>query len=392
MKVILLERVERLGAIGDVVVVKDGFARNFLLPRSKALRANNANLKVFEAQRGQIEARNQQARADAETAGSKLEGETYVMIRQAGESGQLYGSVSGRDVADAVQAEGGKVDRSQIVLDKPIKTLGLHEVKVRLHAEVTITVKINIARSADEAERQGKGENVIFFGVRGRSRPGGRTGPGHAPGRRRLAGRRPRLRGLILTTIAADCGAGRKLRAVFDSAVALLGWMGRFGDIDLSDGFQLWIVGEVGRRDEPQPIPRHLDLGGGERLGHELRADELVIREQHMGGAVRAEQSGLGDARADLDDLTAGKAVAEVVEGELSHSPRLSPFRPLFEALVPGEKDLARIGGCALGIPRDELGERYCPHADLLHRLDHDHPVEAVDPEGDGDMAPRAFG
>ena len=161
MKVILLERVERLGAIGDVVVVKDGFARNFLLPRSKALRANNANLKVFEAQRGQIEARNAEQKVAAEKQGGELEGQSYVMIRQAGESGQLYGSVSGRDVAEAVQAEGGKLDRSQVSLDKPIKTLGIHEVKVRLHAEVTVTIKINIARSADEAERQERGENVV---------------------------------------------------------------------------------------------------------------------------------------------------------------------------------------------------------------------------------------
>lgn len=161
MKVILLERVERLGAIGDTVVVKDGFARNFLLPRSKALRANAANLKVFEAQRGQIEARNAEQRAQAEKAGGELDGTTYIMIRSAGETGQLYGSVSGRDVAEIVNAEGGKVDRSQVVLDKPIKTLGVHEVKVRLHAEVTVAVKINIARSADEAERQSKGENVI---------------------------------------------------------------------------------------------------------------------------------------------------------------------------------------------------------------------------------------
>ncbi|MDP9086553.1 MAG: 50S ribosomal protein L9 [Pseudomonadota bacterium] len=161
MKVILLERVERLGAIGDTVTVKDGFARNFLLPRSKALRANNANMKLFEAQRAQIEARNAEQKATAEKAGSKLDGETYIMIRSAGETGQLYGSVSGRDVADIINGEGGKVDRSQVVLDKPIKTLGVHEVKVRLHAEVTVAVKINIARSADEAERQSKGENVI---------------------------------------------------------------------------------------------------------------------------------------------------------------------------------------------------------------------------------------
>jgi large subunit ribosomal protein L9 len=161
MKVILLERVERLGALGDVVTVKDGFARNFLLPRSKALRATAGNMKVFEGQRADIETRNAAARAAAAKAGERLDGSAYVMIRQAGDSGQLYGSVSGRDVADAVNAEGGKVDRAMIVLDKPIKTLGLHAIKVRLHAEVTATVTINIARSADEAERQAKGENVI---------------------------------------------------------------------------------------------------------------------------------------------------------------------------------------------------------------------------------------
>ena len=161
MKVILLERVERLGHLGDVVNVKDGFARNFLLPRSKALRATSANLKVFEGQRADIEARNLKARDAASNAGEKLDGTSYVLIRQAGESGQLYGSVSGRDVADVVNAEGGKIDRSMVALDKPIKTLGVHPVKVKLHAEVTVTVNINIARSQDEAERQARGENVI---------------------------------------------------------------------------------------------------------------------------------------------------------------------------------------------------------------------------------------
>ncbi len=161
MKVVLLERVERLGGIGDVVSVKDGFARNFLLPRSKALRATTSNLKVFEAQKGEIEARNVRAREAAEKGGAKLEGESYVLIRQAGEGGQLYGSVSGRDVAEAVDAAGGKVERSQVVLDRPIKTIGVHEVKVRLHPEVTVTIKVNVARSADEAERQARGENVI---------------------------------------------------------------------------------------------------------------------------------------------------------------------------------------------------------------------------------------
>ncbi|HEX9167705.1 MAG TPA: 50S ribosomal protein L9 [Roseiarcus sp.] len=161
MKVILLERVERLGSLGDVVNVKDGFARNFLLPRSKALRANAANMKVFDDMRADIEARNDKDREAAEKAGKKLDGSAYVMIRQAGESGQLYGSVSGRDVADAVNAEGGKIDRAMVVLDRPIKALGLHQVKLRLHPEVSVTVQINVARSRDEAERQARGEDVI---------------------------------------------------------------------------------------------------------------------------------------------------------------------------------------------------------------------------------------
>ena len=161
MKVVLLERVENLGAIGDVVTVKDGFARNFLLPRDKARRATSANLKVFETERAAIEARNEKNRFEAQKIADKIDGQTYVMIRQAGETGQLYGSVAGRDVAEAVQAEGGKVERSQVVLNTAIKTLGVHEVLVRLHAEVSATVKINIARSAEEAERQAKGEDVI---------------------------------------------------------------------------------------------------------------------------------------------------------------------------------------------------------------------------------------
>jgi large subunit ribosomal protein L9 len=161
MKVILLERVEGWGALGDVVQVKDGFARNYLLPRSKALRATSSNIKVFEGQRADIEARNAKAREAAGQAGEKLDGTSYILIRQAGESGQLYGSVSGRDVADMVNAEGGKIDRAMVVLDKPIKTLGVHPVKVKLHAEVTVTVNINIARSQDEAERQARGEDVI---------------------------------------------------------------------------------------------------------------------------------------------------------------------------------------------------------------------------------------
>ena len=161
MKVILLERVDGTGVLGDIVTVKDGFARNFLLPRQKALRANATNLKSFEVQRAEIEARNVKNREAAGANGETLDGTQYVMIRQAGETGQLYGSVNGRDIADAIKAEGGKVDRSMIALDKPIKTLGVHEVKIRLHAEVTVTVTLNIARSADEAERQARGENVI---------------------------------------------------------------------------------------------------------------------------------------------------------------------------------------------------------------------------------------
>ena len=161
MKIVLLERVENLGHIGDVVGVKDGFARNYLLPRHKALRATAANLKVFEAQKEQIVARNAAAKAGAEKAAGDLDGKTYVIIRQAGDSGQLYGSVNARDVAEAVVEAGQKVERNQIVLDTPIKTLGLHSLKVRLHAEVTVTITVNVARSQDEADRQAAGENVI---------------------------------------------------------------------------------------------------------------------------------------------------------------------------------------------------------------------------------------
>ena len=164
MKVVLLERVEKLGAIGDVVTVKDGFARNFLLPRNKALRANTQNLRVFEAQRGQIEARNADARARAERIGRDLDGRDYLVLRQAGEGGQLYGSVSARDIAEAVQAEGGEIERGMVVLNTPIKTVGMHDVRIRLHPEVTITIKANVARTIDEANRQLHGEDVIASG------------------------------------------------------------------------------------------------------------------------------------------------------------------------------------------------------------------------------------
>ncbi len=161
MQVILLERIEKLGAIGDEVKVRDGFARNFLLPQKKALRATEPNKKLFEARRAEIEAQNAAARAAAEKASGKIDGSSYVLIRQAGEAGQLYGSVSPRDIADEVNKKGAKVDKANIVLDKPIKTIGLYNVRVRLHAEVYAGIKVNVARSSDEAERQARGENVI---------------------------------------------------------------------------------------------------------------------------------------------------------------------------------------------------------------------------------------
>ena len=165
MQVILLERVENLGVIGDEVKVRDGFARNFLLPQKKALRATDANRKTFEARRSEIEARNAEARAEAEKASGKVDGSSYVLIRQAGEAGQLYGSVSSRDIADEIAKSGAAIDRGAVVLDKPIKTIGVHDVRIRLHAEVYASVKVNVARSTDEAERQARGENVISSAV-----------------------------------------------------------------------------------------------------------------------------------------------------------------------------------------------------------------------------------
>ena len=160
MEVILLERVAKLGQMGEVVRVKDGFARNFLLPRGKALRANEANRKKFENQRAQLEARNLQLKSEASAVAEKVDGQTVVIIRQAGESGQLYGSVSTRDIADALTAAGFTVGRNQVVLTTAIKTLGLHSVPVHLHAEVEAKITVNVARSADEAERQAKGESL----------------------------------------------------------------------------------------------------------------------------------------------------------------------------------------------------------------------------------------
>jgi large subunit ribosomal protein L9 len=161
MDVILLERVEKLGAIGDVVKVKDGFARNYLLPRKKALRANEANRKLFEAQRAQIEADNAARRADAEKESKGVDGKTVQLIRQASNTGQLYGSVSARDVAEALEGVGAKVAKSQVVLDRPIKAIGLHEVKIALHPEVSVTVKVNVARSPEEADLQAQGIDVL---------------------------------------------------------------------------------------------------------------------------------------------------------------------------------------------------------------------------------------
>ena len=158
MEVILMERVAKLGHIGEKVRVKDGYARNFLLPRAKALRATEANMKRFEGQRAELEARNLILRNDASAVHEKLDGASFIVIRQAGETGQLYGSVSSRDIAEIVTAGGMKVSRDQVVLLNPIKAIGVHVVPVHLHPEVESKVTINVARSPEEAERQAKGE------------------------------------------------------------------------------------------------------------------------------------------------------------------------------------------------------------------------------------------
>src|SRR5438270_183862 len=161
MEIILLERVEKLGAIGDVVKVKDGFARNYLLPRKKALRANEANRKLFESNRGRIEEENANRRSEAEQAAKSVDGKTVQLIRQASNTGQLYGSVSARDIVEALEAVGAKLTKSQVVLDRPIKALGVHDVKVALHPEVAVTVKVNVARSPEEADLQAQGIDVL---------------------------------------------------------------------------------------------------------------------------------------------------------------------------------------------------------------------------------------
>ena len=161
MDVILLERIEKLGTIGDVVTVKDGYARNFLLPNKKALRANEANRKVFEANRSKIEADNASRRADAEKHSENVEGKSVILIRASSNAGQLYGSVSVRDIVDALNADGANITKSMIVLERPIKTIGVFDVKVALHPEVAVNVKVNVARSPDEAEQQAQGVDVI---------------------------------------------------------------------------------------------------------------------------------------------------------------------------------------------------------------------------------------
>ena len=161
IEVILLERIESLGQMGEVVRVRPGFARNFLLPKKKALRATKANLAYFETQRSRLEAVNLQRKSEAEKIAGKVDGLGVSIIRQAGESGQLYGSVTARDIADAVEQSGVNVERQQIVLDRPIKTLGLHKLRVRLHPEVSVGITVNVARSAEEAETQAKTGQMV---------------------------------------------------------------------------------------------------------------------------------------------------------------------------------------------------------------------------------------
>ena len=160
MQVILLQRVAKLGQMGDVVSVKDGYARNFLLPQGKALRANDMNIKSFEARKAQLETENLETRKDAEAVGEKLNGQQFIVIRSASDAGALYGSVTTRDVADAATANGFTVDRGLVVLDRPIKDLGLHPVTIVLHPEVSVKVSINVARSQEEAELQASGKSI----------------------------------------------------------------------------------------------------------------------------------------------------------------------------------------------------------------------------------------
>jgi len=160
MEVILLERIPRLGQMGDVVRVKDGYARNFLLPQGKALRANEANRKKFESQRVELEARNLERKKEAESVAEKLDGQSFVVVRSAAETGQLYGSVSPRDIVEVLGENGFKIGRNQVDLNQPIKSIGITNVAIALHSEVVVTITLNVARSADEAERQARGETL----------------------------------------------------------------------------------------------------------------------------------------------------------------------------------------------------------------------------------------
>ena len=160
MQVILLERVAKLGQMGEVVNVKDGYARNFLLPQGKALRANEANKKRFESERATLEARNLERKSEAQKVADVLNGKSFIVVRSAGETGQLYGSVAARDVVEILAAEGFNIGRNQVELNTPIKAIGLHQVTLHLHAEVELSVELNVARSAEEAERQAKGESL----------------------------------------------------------------------------------------------------------------------------------------------------------------------------------------------------------------------------------------
>ncbi|WJY18068.1 50S ribosomal protein L9 [Alteriqipengyuania flavescens] len=161
MEIILLQRIEKLGTIGDVVTVKDGYARNFLLPNKKALRANDANRKVFEANRERLEKENAERRTEAEKAGEKVDGEEIVLIRASSNSGQLYGSVNVRDIVTGLAEKGHDIDKKQVIMGNPIKTIGMHDVRIDLHPEVSVTIKANVARSDDEAELQSQGVDIL---------------------------------------------------------------------------------------------------------------------------------------------------------------------------------------------------------------------------------------
>jgi len=183
VELILLQRVEKLGQMGQLVKVRPGFARNYLLPQKKALRATKENLAYFESQRAQLEANNLQRKSEATEIGGKLEGLTVVIVRQAGESGQLYGSVSARDIADAVTEAGFTIEKRQVVLERPIKTLGLHPLKIVLHPEVSLTVTANVAQSAEEAQMQAKGIDPLRLREEEEEGEVAETGPAAGQGR-----------------------------------------------------------------------------------------------------------------------------------------------------------------------------------------------------------------